>query len=121
MTISDPDTKTEIEEWAKKVNEYDHEHLGDTNVLLQSRGPTGLHDNSVCRYGECSMGNMLTDAFVHQHITVPTEDRWTDVAVAIMNAGGMRQTIEIGKLILSRKPVLKGFFPQKCPELYKLD
>ena len=42
------------------------------------------------------MGNLVADAYVQQSLNQPTEDHWNDAAIALVNAGGMRSTFEIG-------------------------
>ncbi|EDW29319.1 GL18478 [Drosophila persimilis] len=49
----------------------------------------------VCRDRECNLGNMLTDAMVFSRVREEQGgDYWTDAAIAIMNAGGIRSSIE---------------------------
>ena len=94
----DGDTLYLINEWAEKVHEYESEYVGETNVQLAGTGPYGEHRQSPCRYGECGLGNMVTDAFIRHTLKQPTEDTWNDASIAFINAGGMRSTLDVGKI-----------------------
>ncbi|XP_017155292.1 protein 5NUC-like [Drosophila miranda] len=49
----------------------------------------------VCRDRECNMGNMLTDAMVFSRVREEQGgDYWTDAAIAVINGGGIRSSIE---------------------------
>ncbi|XP_072037102.1 snake venom 5'-nucleotidase-like [Amphiura filiformis] len=103
----DQETLKEINEWAKKVHEYRSTYVGETNVLLAGTGPDGQHRQSPCRYAECGIGNMIADSFIQQNLNQPTEDHWNDAAIAFINAGGMRNTLDIG--VIEHGDVLKLF------------
>lgn len=84
--------------------------LGTSNVLL----------DSSCRYAECNFGNFITDAMV-AHVSrvirilikilmskllfqfarypIPAEGTWTPAAIAIINAGGIRSSIDAGSKV----------------------
>ncbi|XP_035217961.1 snake venom 5'-nucleotidase-like [Stegodyphus dumicola] len=61
--------------------------IGKTNVLLQGGA-------SVCRMGECNIGNLITDGCLDYIIKNPTEKGWSFVAVAIWNSGAIRSSID---------------------------
>ena len=48
----------------------------------------------MCYRHECNMGNLVTDAMVHQNAKSPNDLFWSHVAVAIMNAGAIRDNFE---------------------------
>lgn len=63
--------------------------IGTTMVLL---------DGHSCRYKECNLGNFITDAMVYQHARNYTSiaGEWTDVSIGLMQAGGIRSSIDDG-------------------------
>jgi len=73
-----------VDEMAVAVNAMRDETIGSTVNLLQG-------DRSVCRYAECTMGNLVADGM-----------RWatqnSDVQVALINGGGLRTSIPAGDI-----------------------
>ncbi|KAI8494629.1 5'-nucleotidase [Branchiostoma belcheri] len=65
------------------------EVIGRTNVFLQ-----GVYE--TCTVMECNMGNLITDAMVHQNIKYPDEMNWNDVAIAVYNSDSIRASMRIG-------------------------
>lgn len=86
----DPATLAEINEFAIPVKEYTENVIGETYVFLNGETP-------ICRTVECNMGNVVTDAMLEDLVTYQNEDSWSDVAISIMNGGGIRASIAQGK------------------------
>jgi len=80
----DPAIQAIVDEMAVAVNAMRDETIGSTVNLLQG-------DRSVCRYAECTMGNLVADGM-----------RWatqnSDVQVALINGGGLRTSIPAGEI-----------------------
>lgn len=86
--MQDEDVMQALEEYRSDVEEYETSVIGRSKVILQA---------SNCRRSECNMGNMLTDAMVHTRAslyTVAENNHWTDAALAIIQGGGVRGTID---------------------------
>ena len=89
ISCIDEETLAEITEWAKPVDEFKGQYVGTTNVLLDGH-------SDLCRRQECNLGNLVADAYIQQHLQVPNERHWNDVGIALMNAGGIRSTVQPG-------------------------
>ncbi|XP_071831452.1 snake venom 5'-nucleotidase-like isoform X2 [Apostichopus japonicus] len=89
----DPDTLAEINEFAVPVNEFTQTTVGETYVLLQG-------DKITCRSKECNMGNMVTDAMLEDLVMFQSEESWSDVAISIINGGGIRTSVPPGSIIV---------------------
>lgn len=86
--MQDEDVMQALEEYRSDVEEYETSVIGRSKVVLQA---------SNCRRSECNMGNMLADAMVHTRAslyTVAENNHWTDAALAIIQGGGVRGTID---------------------------
>lgn len=84
----DEDVILALDEYRTEVEAYEESVVGTTKVILQA---------SNCRQSECNMGNLLTDAMVHTRAslyTVSDNHHWTDAAIAIIQGGGVRATID---------------------------
>lgn len=83
----DEDVTGALEEYREQVEAYETAVIGQTKVILQGGN---------CRRSECNMGNMLTDAMVHSRAGLYSvnENNWTDAAIAIIQGGGVRGTID---------------------------
>lgn len=46
----------ELDKWESRMNESLWQNIGKTKVYL---------DGNTCRFYECNLGNLITDAFVH--------------------------------------------------------
>lgn len=84
----DADVKEELERWRPGVMAKTSEVVGRLSVYLQGDTPT-------CRTQECSLGNLLADAFVHHHAdgVTPSELEWTDASIALQHGGGVRSSL----------------------------
>lgn len=92
-TEQDTDLQAQIEEWRGPFEEYAKEELGVSNVEL---------DQKTCQQKECTLGNFMTDAMLAYR-----QNQSADVAFAIINAGGIRATIDVGAI--TRGEVLTSF------------
>ncbi|XP_025073201.1 apyrase-like isoform X2 [Pogonomyrmex barbatus] len=81
----DPDILEALKPWKKEVDATALKKIGSTRVLLERN----------CRYEECNMGNLITDAMVDAFVdNAENKTHWTYAAVACSNAGGIRTSIE---------------------------
>ncbi|XP_055606469.1 protein 5NUC-like [Uranotaenia lowii] len=80
------------------------EVIGQTKVLL---------DATRCRFEECNMGNMLADSMVMTYTLSLDESSqyWTDAAIAFIQGGGIRASIEVGATGNITKKDLKTVLP----------
>lgn len=92
-TEQDPDLQAQIEEWAEPFEEFAAEVLGVSDVEL---------DQSSCQESECTLGNFMTDAMLAYR-----KNNSDEVDFAIINAGGIRATIDEGDI--TRGEVLTSF------------
>ncbi|XP_063706001.1 protein 5NUC-like [Culicoides brevitarsis] len=81
------DIEAMLEKYRPAIEEYGNLVIGYTAVLF---------DGHTCRYRECNFGNFITDAMVFQHAINYTSSsgEWTDAAIGMMQAGGIRGTID---------------------------
>ncbi|KRT83949.1 Calcineurin-like phosphoesterase, partial [Oryctes borbonicus] len=82
----DPNINDLLEPYRIEVESYGDKVLGKSKVFLQQ---------SNCRYAECNLGNLLTDAMVAYYAS-ESDENWTKAAIAVMNAGGIRTAINKG-------------------------
>lgn len=88
-TSQDPELQKQINEWRKPFDELAKEPVGESKADLPS---------AICRYQECLLGNVMTDAMVWSR---PSAD------FALINAGGIRADIDKGTI--TRGEVLTTF------------
>ncbi|XP_052132686.1 protein 5NUC [Frankliniella occidentalis] len=82
----DKDTLAEVLKWKSQLDEKVLQPIGRTTVLL---------DGSSCRRQECNLGNLIADAFVYSRaVNVRSEKGWTDAAIALVNGGSIRESID---------------------------
>jgi 5'-nucleotidase len=79
----------EMEPWKDEVDELGDKIVGKTLVTL---------DQTMCRHSECLLGDFVADAMVYSYAEVAEESSWTYAALAVVNAGGLRTTIETGDI-----------------------
>ncbi|KAH6662640.1 5'-nucleotidase [Plectosphaerella plurivora] len=89
-TEQDPDLQKQIEDWAGPFLEFAAEVVGEANVVLEQ---------STCQTQECTLGNVMADAMAYY--------RAGAADLALVNAGGIRSTIEAG--VITRGDVLRAF------------
>nr|XP_033492065.1 snake venom 5'-nucleotidase-like [Epinephelus lanceolatus] len=61
--------------------------VGNTLVFLNA-------SREECRFGECNMGNLICDAMVDNNIRFSDSVQWNHVSASIINAGGIRKSID---------------------------
>jgi len=59
----DPELLQELQQWGKNVSKLIKENIGKTKVFLDGSAET-------CRLKECNLGNLVTDAMVH-NVNIP--------------------------------------------------
>ncbi|XP_066268529.1 snake venom 5'-nucleotidase-like [Branchiostoma lanceolatum] len=84
----DPDVLEVVTDLKEKLN-HTKEVIGRTNVFLQ-----GIYE--TCTVMECNMGNLITDAMVHQNIKYPDGTYWNDVSMAAYNSDSIRASMRMG-------------------------
>lgn len=92
-TEQDTELQAQIDEWRKPFEEFAAEVLGTSQVEL---------DQSTCQKGECLLGDFMADAMLAYR-----KNNTQDVDFAIINAGGIRATIDEGDI--TRGEVLTSF------------
>ncbi|KAI1390490.1 Metallo-dependent phosphatase [Hypoxylon trugodes] len=92
-TKQDEDLQAQIDEWRKPFAAFAAEKVGTTNIVL---------DQSTCQKQECTLGDLITDAILQYRL-----DGGSDAAFALVNAGGIRATIDAGTV--TRGQVLTSF------------
>lgn len=92
-TEQDQELQAQIEEWRGPFEEFASEVLGTSEVVL---------DQSTCQEQECLLGDFMADAMLAYR-----KNNSADVDFAIINAGGIRATIDEGDI--TRGEVLTSF------------
>lgn len=92
-TAQDPGLQAQIKEWRKPFEEFAAQVLGVSNVIL---------DQTTCQQKECLLGDFMADAMYDYR-----KNASQDVSFAIINAGGIRATIDEGNI--TRGEVLTSF------------
>ncbi len=80
----DADIQVRVEALAAPLNELKTRVVGTAAVDLDG-------ERSSCRFGECTMGDLITDAMLWQ-------TQGEGVQIAITNGGGIRASIEAGEV-----------------------
>ncbi|KAH6629209.1 hypothetical protein C7974DRAFT_463327 [Boeremia exigua] len=92
-TAQDTELQAQIESWRGPFEEFAAEVLGTSEVEL---------DQTACRRQECLLGDFMADAMLAYR-----KNNTDDVDFAIINAGGIRATIDQGDI--TRGEVLTSF------------
>jgi 2',3'-cyclic-nucleotide 2'-phosphodiesterase (5'-nucleotidase family) len=92
-TKQEPELQAQIEEWRKPFEAFSAEILGKSEVEL---------DQTSCQRGECLLGDFMSDAMLAYR-----KNASQDVDFAMINAGGVRATIDEGDI--TRGEVLTSF------------
>ncbi|KAK7493119.1 hypothetical protein BaRGS_00015640 [Batillaria attramentaria] len=87
-------TVLELQPWKIGVEADTQKVVGRTLVNLNG-------SRFVCRVRECNLGNLVADSMVHKNLRYPEEGKWNDVSIALMNSGGIRDSIERGKITIA--------------------
>lgn len=97
-----PKLKQEVQKWAEGFAPYSAQVVGHTELTL---------DITVCQAGECSMGDLAADAIAGMapsnttspfHNTTSAPSTGAIFAGGIMNAGGVRSSIDPGNITLQQ-------------------
>jgi 5'-nucleotidase len=92
-TEQDEDLQAQVEEWRVPFEEFAAEVLGTSEVEL---------DQTTCQQQECLLGDFMADAMLAYR-----KNNTDDVDFALINAGGIRATIDQGDI--TRGEVLTSF------------
>ncbi|KAJ4377712.1 hypothetical protein N0V83_000541 [Neocucurbitaria cava] len=92
-TEQDADLQAQIEAWRGPFEEFAAQVLGESEVEL---------DQTTCQEKECLLGDFMADAMLAYR-----KNNTDDVDFAIINAGGIRVTIDEGEI--TRGEVLTSF------------
>ncbi|KAK4640002.1 hypothetical protein QC761_611250 [Podospora bellae-mahoneyi] len=95
-TAQDEDLQSQIDQWRKPFEEFAAQVVGESLVVL---------DQSRCLLEECLLGNFMADAMLQYRVNNTTPE--TAPAFALINAGGVRATIDEGPI--TRGEVLTSF------------
>ncbi|XP_065352756.1 apyrase-like [Cloeon dipterum] len=77
----DPATVAELRPWVEEASVVGSVPIGTSAVFLEQE---------TCYDKECNLGNLLADAMVFEYAEIVNDDAWTDVAIALINPGGVR-------------------------------
>jgi 2',3'-cyclic-nucleotide 2'-phosphodiesterase (5'-nucleotidase family) len=92
-TKQEPELQAQIKDWRGPFEKFAAEVLGTSKVEL---------DQTSCQKGECLLGDFMSDAMLAYR-----KNNTKDVDFAIINAGGVRATIDEGDI--TRGEVLTSF------------
>lgn len=84
----DPEVLNRLETLRPAVEVFHQHHIGVSRVFL----------NGTCKFGECNLGNLLTDAMVYAYVSRYRGPEWSDASMALMNSGGIRTSGSAGNL-----------------------
>ncbi|KAG8159290.1 hypothetical protein KVR01_010951 [Diaporthe batatas] len=89
QTKQDPDLQAQIDTWREPFQEFANEVVGESAVELVQE---------TCQVEECTLGDLMADAIISYR---------QDTDFSIINAGGIRASIDIGPI--TRGEVLTSF------------
>ncbi|KAI1852713.1 hypothetical protein JX265_003202 [Neoarthrinium moseri] len=92
-TAQDEGLEAQVKSWRGPFEAFAAEEVGETNIVL---------DQTKCRTEECILGGVMTDAMLQYRI-----DGGGEPDFALINGGGVRATIDQGKI--TRGEVLTAF------------
>ncbi|KAL2158096.1 hypothetical protein VTH06DRAFT_4664 [Thermothelomyces fergusii] len=95
-TAQDEDLQRQITEWRGPFEEFAREEIGYSKVVL---------DQTTCQEQECLLGDFVSDALLTYRLNASTPETAPDFA--LVNAGGIRATIDDGPI--TRGEVLTAF------------
>ncbi len=84
----DPEVAAEVAKRAQPIEELKSQIIGETLVDL-------VGERSVCRFAECNMGNLITDAILWK-----MQDQ--GIQIALQNGGGIRASIPKGPISMGQ-------------------
>ncbi|KAI0551161.1 Metallo-dependent phosphatase-like protein [Xylaria curta] len=92
-TKQDEDLQGQIDAWRVPFERFAAEEIGESNIVL---------DQTTCQKKECALGDLISDAILQYRL-----DGGSDAVFALVNAGGIRATIDKGPI--TRGEVLTSF------------
>lgn len=95
----DPEVLQLLETFRPSIAAFEQHIIGQSRVFL----------NGTCKFGECNLGNLLTDAMVHAYVSRYRGPFWTDAAMALYNSGGIRTSGSAGNLSSSDLMMIMPF------------
>ncbi|XP_045504019.1 apyrase-like [Colias croceus] len=79
----------------EKINQY----LPEIDALAKRKvGESRVHLSSSCSCGECNLGSLICDAFMHAALKLAEGDNWNYGHFCVTNTGGIRSDIEVGDI-----------------------
>ncbi|KXJ92526.1 5'-nucleotidase domain-containing protein [Microdochium bolleyi] len=94
QTAQDSELQAEVKEWAKAFQAFAGEKVGETTTFL---------DQASCQQKECTLGDVTAEALLQYRV----ESGSSDAAFALINAGGIRASIDEGDI--TRGEVLTSY------------
>ncbi|KAI1817198.1 Metallo-dependent phosphatase [Poronia punctata] len=92
-TKQDKKLQAQIEAWRGPFEEFAAQKIGESKIVL---------DQSTCQKKECALGDFISDAILDYRVSAGSS-----ASFAIVNAGGIRATIDEGPI--TRGEVLTSF------------
>ncbi|KAI1125829.1 Metallo-dependent phosphatase-like protein [Nemania abortiva] len=92
-TKQDEALQAQVDAWRVPFEEFAAEEIGETSIVL---------DQSTCQEKECTLGDLISDAILQYRL-----DSGSAASFALVNAGGIRATIDAGPI--TRGEVLTAF------------
>ncbi|KAI0117958.1 Metallo-dependent phosphatase-like protein [Nemania sp. FL0031] len=92
-TKQDEDLQAQVDAWRGPFEEFAAEEVGESSIVL---------DQSTCQEKECTLGDLISDAILQYRL-----DGGSAASFALVNAGGIRATIDAGPI--TRGEVLTAF------------
>ncbi|CAL9691934.1 unnamed protein product [Knipowitschia caucasica] len=83
----DPQVLSEVQKWKQDLRNFSSQVVGETLVFLNG-------SSEECRFRECNLGNLITDAMVESSLGYAEDHQWNHVSAALMNGGGVRSSID---------------------------
>lgn len=96
-TKQDADLQKQVDAWRVPFEEFASQKIGETKVVL---------DQSTCQKKECALGDLISDAILEYRLS-STNSSANPPSFALVNAGGIRATIDKGTI--TRGEVLTSF------------
>ncbi|XP_074657976.1 5'-nucleotidase-like [Tubulanus polymorphus] len=79
--------------WKENLMKHRNTTVGRTHVFLDGA-------KHSCRLAECNMGNLISDGLVMQNLRHPDGSQWTNVSIALVNSGSIRNSLTEGYITL---------------------
>lgn len=95
----DPEVLRLLEDFRPSITAFQQNVVGESRVFL----------NGTCKFGECNLGNLVTDAMVDAYVLRYHGPTWSDTAIALYNSGGIRTSGSAGNLSSSDLMMIMPF------------